>query len=119
MEFKDMLKEILPKDKFNTDIIDATVTENWVIIVSNTGSKWVPINQRTLNLYEVVNYCHLYARDRGYKIITEQRSYGVEWIVISSEESIFDKEYTKLCGYWDDNLVDSVLEATRQIIKGF
>lgn len=121
MELKDLLQEVLPKNEYPNEITDVSITDDWVIITSNTGDEVLPVNQRTLCIYKLVNYCHLYARDRGYKIITELRSYGVEWVVIAREDSIFDysDEDDKLAGHWHNNIVYAMIDATKAIINGF
>ena len=120
MELKDLVKEVLPKILFPDDfeLIEVKVTNTWLVLNFKTYSDVLPINQKTLNTYEFINYCHSYARDRGYKIITELRSYGVEWAIITSDESIFDNAEI-IDNYWNNNIIDAVIDATTRIIKGF
>ena len=119
-ELMPVLKEVLPKTAYPNDLIQVHFSGNWLVMSFNTGNDVLPINQKTLNIYEFVEVCHHYAKDRGYKIITELRGYGVEWMIISSDESIFDdKGYTRLSNYWNSNIVESMIDAVKSIIKGF
>ena len=120
MELIEIAKEVLPKTLYPNEfeLIEVRLRETWLILSFKTFDPLLPINIKTLNIYEFINLCHLYALQRGYKIITELRSYGVEWSIISSDESIFDNAEI-IDNYWENNIINAMLDATSRIIKGF
>ena len=111
-----VLKDVLPKTTYPNELVEVHFSGHWLVMTFKTESDVLPINQKTLNIFEFVDICHHYAKDRGYKIITELRGYGIEWMIISNDESIFDdKGYTKLSNYWNSNIVEAVIDAIKAL----
>lgn len=78
-----------------------------------------PLYVRKINVYEL-NECILgWALKRGYKIITELRTYGIEFKVIGEDESIFDGTYTSYASYWFPTRFEVMEFCADQIYKGF
>lgn len=81
----ELLSEVLKQESLNIEVAGKYIK---YVQYENSHEGMLPCDYR-INIYELAHKCKEWVKEQKYKIITENRDYGTEYIIINKNDTIF------------------------------